>query len=256
VTKAIRDRADGTYHIWNRVNWQKWHLEDGRLRAAMLTHLGGCLEEFGVDLLAWALMANHFHFVLRAPAADHYRALTSRRTRCRHRRPWPPRHQKSTVLGQFMHKFDRGVSAVIQTELNLKGRLWEAPYELREILDPEDLVVVIAYVHRNPVKAGIVAAPGEYAWCSASDWSGVRRSPPAALIRASRLPFGLDWEWLRTQVLRWQEDRRLAEVWEEFRKSRLRSDSPSGRACLARLLAEAGVVIELPCGIAAAPKQA
>ena len=85
MTKPIRNDAPGAvHHVTARVNWRVWHLKSrGRARFFMQA-LVKAAESFAVNLLAFVLMSNHFHLVLRSPEEAKYRELTGRRTRCRH----------------------------------------------------------------------------------------------------------------------------------------------------------------------------
>ena len=173
--------------------------------------------EFGITILAWVLLSNHLHAELQSPSLELYRRLTGRRTRCRHFRPWPPNHQNSTVLGQFMRVVRRTMSVTRQEELEINGRFWEAAYDARPINNAFSLVVRIAYDHRNPIKAGMVQRPEDYIWSSAREWATGQKGP-VPLILPDPLPFGLQLDGLREQVIRYQRMRRLDDVSGELKQ--------------------------------------
>jgi putative transposase len=55
------------------------------------------------------------------------------------------------------------------TSRKLKGkreRFWQERYFDASIRGAEDRSEVIRYIHRNPVKRGLVASPGDYRWSS------------------------------------------------------------------------------------------
>jgi REP element-mobilizing transposase RayT len=175
------------------------------------------VERFSVDLDSHILMSNHFHMTVQSPAEECYRDLTTRRTRCRHRLPWPKGHEKTSVLAQFMKRLLYCTSRLIQSRLGLAGRFWEEPYHSRRILDETDLVVTIAYDHYNPVKAGMACRPGDYPRSSAAWWEGTGTSPVPLMRRSP--PFGLELEHLREEVLRYQMDRAFHDAMAEFAAS-------------------------------------
>jgi REP element-mobilizing transposase RayT len=215
MSRPFRDDApDAIFHVTARVNWRFFHLQSQFCADIFYGLLAGCLRRFDIDLLADVLMSNHFHLVVRSPAAARFRELTTRRTRCRHRLPWPRGHEKRSVLAQFMKRLMYCASRSIQGRLGLSGRFWEEPFHARRVLDATDLVVTIAYDHLNPVKAGMAKLPTEYARSSARWWTGANGSPIELMRRPP--PFGLDFSGLRRQVLEYQASRAFADAMAEF----------------------------------------
>lgn len=248
------DAPDAIWHVTSRVNWRAWHLEAEGAYLAVLEHLGRALLQFGVELLAFVIMSNHLHLVVRVPAKALFRHLTGRRTRCRHFRPWPPGHPKATVIGQFMKELKLSVSNTIQGHMGLTGHFWEKRHHRRRLWDPWALVVAIAYDHRNPVREGMVLRPEQYKRSSAAWWA-TGEMPPIALATRSDFPFGLDKEVFRSMLLDLQERKHFDDVMDAFVKSGLRIDSNAGRARLEELMGEAGLD-PLACGSDAAVRSA
>ena len=148
-----------------------------------------------------------------------------------------------------MRRFKNLTSKAVQGELGLTGHFWEGRHDRRRLKDTWDLVVAIAYDHRNPVRAGIVSRPEEYARSSARWWTA-GTDPHLALCRRHDVPFE-SLELLRARVLQLQREKRLDDVMESLAKSHLRIDSARGRALLERLMREADLD-PLRCGSAAA----
>lgn len=218
MSRPFRDDApNAVFHVTARVNWRVFHLEPQFCADVFYHLLDGCLDRFDVDLLSDILMSNHFHVVVRSPEEGRYRELTTWRTRCRHRLPWPRGHEKRSVLAQFMKRLMYCTSRSIQEKLGLTGRFWEEPYHSRRVLDATDLVVTIAYDHMNPVVANMTKLPDEYSRSSAGWWSGTSGSPVALLRRPP--PFGLEIEELRREVLRYQAHRGFPDAMAEFAAS-------------------------------------
>ncbi|MHC4224029.1 MAG: transposase, partial [Planctomycetota bacterium] len=238
-------------HITGRVNWQVWHLEASRAYSTFLGRLREALERYSVDMLGFVVMSNHYHCVLRCPPEDRFRELTSRRTKCRHRRSWPQNHSKSSVIAQFMHWLHLTTAKAIQKELELVGHFWDGRHHRRRLWDEWALVVAIAYDHRNPVRKFMAARPELYPRSSAAWWAGNGASPLDISTR-SDFPFGRDVEHFRGVLQRFQQEKRLDDVMEVFARSRLSIDSERGRALLERLVVEAGLT-PLFCGSEAAP---
>jgi REP element-mobilizing transposase RayT len=216
MSRPPRDDApDAVFHVTARVNWRVFHLEPQFCGAIFYGLLHGCQDRFDVDLLSDVLMSNHFHLVVRSPEETRFRELTTRRSKCRHRIPWPSGHQKNSVLAQFMKRLMYCVSRSLQDRLGLVGRFWEEPYHARRILDATDLVTTIAYDHRNPVKAGMVSSPAEYPRSSAGWWSGAADGSPVDRVRRAP-PFGLEIDDLRRRLLEYEESGAFANAMAEF----------------------------------------
>lgn len=244
------DAPDAIWHVTGRVNWRVWHLESELAYRAFLFHLRSVLERFGMDLLSFVVMSNHYHLVLRCPAEATFRGLTGRRTACRHFRPWPRRHPNSSVIGQCIRRLTLGVSKSLLDALELSGRFWQGRHHRRKIRDEWTLLVAMAYDHRNPVRAGMVTRASEFPRSSAGWWERTRGCPLPLLVRGE-LPFGIDLERFRDRLLAFQDERRLDDVMQAFAKTRLRWDSPDGYATLRALMDDEGLD-PLSCGIRAA----
>ncbi|HEX5137268.1 MAG TPA: transposase [Planctomycetota bacterium] len=223
-----------------RVNWRVFHLEPHACVSVFFRVLRDCLIRFGVDLLAFVLMSNHFHLVIRNPAATTFRDLTTRRLRCWHRKPWPKKHQKRSVRAQFMKRLMQCTSTRIQKELGISGHFWEKTHHARRVLDDVDLVVTMAYDHLNPVEASMVHVPEEYRRSSAAWWRDGRQSPVPLLTRAA--PFGLSREQLRARLLDYQASRAFRDAMAEFEASGARLGTTEGLGALKAILRNRGVL--------------
>jgi putative transposase len=136
-----RPTADGlTYHVLNRGNGRADVLRDDDDRRAFLIALARAQLRYPFRLHGYCLMSNHFHLLLRpedgVSVSRIMQSLTVAHTWRHHRR-----HSSSGHVWQGRFK-----SPVVQEE----GYLW----------------TVLAYIEANPVRAGIVADPGDWPWSS------------------------------------------------------------------------------------------
>lgn len=106
-------------------------------------HLLGLLErDFGVAVLAYVLMGNHYHLVVRLDRDDISQAL------------------------QFLDgNYARGFNARHERQ----GALFQGRYDARPLDTEASLHAAGFYVHLNPVRAGLVSHAGQYPWSSAAD---------------------------------------------------------------------------------------
>jgi len=233
------DVPDAIYHVTARVNWRVFHLQPHACVSAFYRVLRGCLVQFGVDLLAYVLMSNHFHLIMRSPPAKLFRELTTRRLRCGHRRPWPLGHQKRSVRAQFMRLLMQGTSTRIQKELGISGHFWEKSYHTRLVLDDFDLIATMAYDHLNPVEASMVQVPEVYRRSSAAWWRDASPSPLPLVQRP--LPFDLTVEGLRERLLEYQESRAFRDAMAEFEASGYQLGTREGLDTLKEIFRNRGV---------------
>jgi len=234
------DYPDAVWHVSSRVNWRVWHLDSDQAYRIFLSSLRRAIDRYGVDLVAFVLMSNHYHAVLRSPPPDQYRALTGRMTRCRHFRPYRPGHPNSNVIGQFLRHFKLAVAKQMQHVLGLEGHFWDGKHFRRTVRDASDLVIVVAYDHRNPVREAMATLPEEYERSSAAWWQSGAPAP-IELCRRTDFPFDIDREAFREALLEWQADNRADDVMEAFFKKGLRLDSSDGWEELRRMLRAAGL---------------
>ena len=61
---------DGVCHFTARGSDRRPLFHDDRDRRTMLTILGGVVTEYDWSVLAWCLMANHYHLLMSAPSGD------------------------------------------------------------------------------------------------------------------------------------------------------------------------------------------
>ena len=66
---------DGWHHVTARGNERRVIFRDDEDRLAFLDLLAACTERFGVVVVAYVLMDNHYHLVLRTPLANLSRAV-------------------------------------------------------------------------------------------------------------------------------------------------------------------------------------
>ncbi len=103
-----------------------------------------CLHEYALktrcQVHAYVLMTNHVHLLATAPDAQGAGALMK-------------------ALGQRYVQY-------VNRRYRRSGTLWEGRF--RSCLTQEEsyLLACMRYIELNPVRAGMVAHPGEYRWCS------------------------------------------------------------------------------------------
>jgi putative transposase len=129
------------HHVTSRGNGRHDVFFTPEDRTIFLHLLATAAATYGVSLLGYCLMTNHVHLIA-TPHQEQALELTCRK-----------------LFGQY--------AAMITTRLREPGHLWQQRYHAC-VLDDLHLCRALRYVERNPVRAGLVTQPGDYAWSSAA----------------------------------------------------------------------------------------
>ncbi len=144
--------ADGYYHVLNRGNGRMDIFHKRADFEAFLNVLAEGLERYPVDLLAYCLMENHWHLVLRPREASALADLM-RWVGVTHVR----RHHE--------HYHSRG-----------GGHLYQGRFKSFPIQDDEHFLTVCRYVEANPLRAKKVDRAEDW------PWSSLGRDPAAETV--------------------------------------------------------------------------
>ncbi|MBV9613163.1 MAG: transposase, partial [Acidobacteriaceae bacterium] len=137
------------HHITQRGNNRRDVFFDDGDRALYLSLLTRYSAQYGMDLLGYCLMANHIHLLARPGNASSF-AKALGRTHCDYARWLHIRRRESGHLWQ--------------------NRFFSCPIE------PAYSWAVLAYIERNPLRAGLVEQTESWAWSSAREHVGLRHS--------------------------------------------------------------------------------
>lgn len=127
MARALRiEYPDACYHIMCRGNArQDIFLADGD-RDYFLKTLEKSSEIFSVRVIAYCLMSNHFHLVVRTPLAN---------------------------LSAFMRQFNVSYTVAFNSYHSRVGHLYQGRYKANLIDEDNYLIEVTRYIHLNPVRA-------------------------------------------------------------------------------------------------------
>jgi len=130
-------------------------------------------EDFGWRLEAWAIFSNHYHFVGHSPTSS--------------------AEGLSLMLG-FLH--EKTAKWVNRLDAAPGRKVWYNYWETALTYE-RSYLARLSYVHRNPVKHGLVAAARDYPWGSARWFEGVATSAQVKTIygfKTDRLQIQDDYE--------------------------------------------------------------
>ena len=119
-------------------------------------------KEYGWQLEAWAVFANHYHIVARG------------------------RHD-SKNLGEFLHRL-HGVSARALNELDgAQDRQVWFNFRDTKLTIQHSYLARLNYVHQNAVKHQLVPVANQYPWCSAAWFERVAAAAQVKMIYAFKI---------------------------------------------------------------------
>ena len=97
-------------------------------------------NDFGVSVLSFCLMPNHFHLVVK--------------------------QRKENGIKNYLANISNSYTKFFNTKHDRVGPLLQGTFKAVWIETDEQLLHVVRYIHLNPVEAGIVQAPENYLWSS------------------------------------------------------------------------------------------
>ena len=141
---ARQQSVSDHYHVTQRGSGKRCIFEDDDDRRSFVRTMAYFSRDCQVRLIAWVLMDNHFHLLLRAELEDLSRFMS----------------RLGTVHAQRFNGAHGHVGCVFQ------GRFKSIPIET----DPQ-LLATIRYIHLNPLETGVTRLE-DYPWSSYPQYLG------------------------------------------------------------------------------------
>jgi REP element-mobilizing transposase RayT len=146
------------YHVMSRGNERRPIFFDEEDRSSFLEILGEMAKRFEVEIFAYVLMDNHYHLLLKT------------------RRP---------NLSRSMQWLGTTYTRRYNVKHHRCGHLFQGRFKNMLVQDENYIFQLSCYIHRNPLRAGIVKRLADYPWSSYPIYAYGKKTP----------------EWLRTDVL-------------------------------------------------------
>jgi putative transposase len=179
------------YHVLSRGNELRDIFWDNEDRVSFLNCLGEMSARFEADIFAYVLMGNHYHILLRTNRANLSKAMQ-----------W----LGGTYTRRFNNRHLRS------------GHLFQGRFKNIIVQNDAYLVQLSCYIHRNPLRAGMVKRVAEYTWSSYPAYAYGKAHPKWLNLDLILSQFSTNKErhrLYREKVQRYsKEEKRL---WEDFR---------------------------------------
>ena len=102
------------------------------------------IQKSNVKLLSYCIMSNHAHMLMYV--------------------------QNSQEVSKLMQKINTSFAKFYNRKNNRVGFVFRDRFSVQQILNQQHLYNCLAYIHNNPVKAGIVKNPQDYEYSSYREW--------------------------------------------------------------------------------------
>jgi len=148
------------YHVYNRLARGERVFDEEAEALRFRDLLREVAQRDELTVFAWCLMSNHYHLAVRTKTVPLKRPL-----------------------GSLQSRVTRGVNA----RRRVFGPLWQGRYRAKLVSEQRYLNQLLAYIHLNPVSAGIVADPAEYRWSGHREIAGRVKEPLVDVDEVLRL---------------------------------------------------------------------
>jgi REP element-mobilizing transposase RayT len=176
-----------------------------------MARLDRLIPELGFRCFAWVLMPNHVHLALQTG-------------------PVP--------LPRLMARLGTGHARFFNHRHERDGHLLQNRYRSRLVEGDRDLLGLVLYIHRNPLRAGLVGGAeelGRFPWCGHGALTGERPPRPFESTGATLRLLAEDPAEAHRSLIRWMQTppdfEALAGAWlTESREPRVQARRPHGEA--------------------------
>lgn len=144
---------NATYHVFARGHRKEKIFLDDRDREKFLEILEETWRKYTLRIYCYVLMPNHYHLVMSTPAAN---------------------------LSDAMHYLNTSYANWFRTRHQIVGSIFQGRYKALLVDKDNYLLVLSAYVHLNPLKAGIVEDLSTYRWSSYRAYVG--KTKPSSFL--------------------------------------------------------------------------
>ncbi|MCO6450226.1 MAG: transposase [Caldilineales bacterium] len=149
MKRTLEFTPGGFYHIYNRGANRNSIFRDEENYFYVLGKMKEYARKYEISILAYCLLPNHYHFLVRQDSEHPARLL--------------PQFIYNAYTKAFNKRFERS------------GTLFEGPFRALQVHTEPYLLNLCRYIHANPVLHGIVDDPGMWQFSNYLEWVGQRK---------------------------------------------------------------------------------
>jgi putative transposase len=136
------------YHVYNRGVGRQNIFANHKNYIFLLETIKKYLKVYDLTFIAYCLMPNHYHFLIRVNAGDQ--------------------------LSPFLQRLFNSYSQAYNRQQNRSGTLFEGRAQFRLVDTTKYVLQLSKYIHLNPVSAGLVRLSEEWEFSNYREWIGIR----------------------------------------------------------------------------------
>ncbi len=192
MARIARIKAEGEafYHVVSRIASKAFLLNDAEKKRVFVNMMHRAADFSGVDVITYVVMDNHFHLCVKIPeregevpeseilrrvgflyGKDRRDALERHLAGCREEgddaaadAELAKLRSRMGDLSEFMKTFKQRVSQWYNSNYGHEGTLWGGRFKSVLVEDGRYLRNLAAYIHGNPIRAGLVTRAADYEW--------------------------------------------------------------------------------------------
>lgn len=134
------------YHIYNRGVEKRNIFVSGENYRFLLRRAQEFLPKYPITIIAYCLMPNHYHFLIRA--------------------------EENRGISPFIQRLFNSYTQAFNIQENRSGTLFEGRAKSKHIDETSYLLHISRYIHINPVIAGLVKKPEDWEFSNYSEFAG------------------------------------------------------------------------------------
>ncbi len=149
MSRKLPDFQQGHfYHLYNRgTNKANIFFEERNYRF-LLKRVKKYSTKFMISVIAYCLMPNHYHFLVRQDGEE--------------------------IAGKLMQSVFNSYTKAVNNNYNRSGTLFEGPYRAIHVDDRSYLIHLCRYIHRNPLEAKLVKNIKDWPYSNYHEWINLR----------------------------------------------------------------------------------
>jgi REP element-mobilizing transposase RayT len=157
------------YNVYNRGCSRERIFANDENYEFLLRHAGSFLADYPLSIIAYCLMPNHYHFLLRS--------------------------EEDGLFPQFIQRLFNSYTQAFNRQQGRSGTLFEGRAKSVLVDTDEYALHLSRYIHLNPVRDKLVAHPAKWPHGSYLEWVGVRDDTlvDRSLVR-QHFPTGSDYD--------------------------------------------------------------
>jgi putative transposase len=187
-------------HVYNRVSGPTGEFPFGPAeKEEFIRRLHKLSEFYTIDVIAYQVMGNHWHALIRVPAeppsceeaaARYHRYYDGKRSLKPQSRKCAALALKLRDISSFLQDLQQPFARWFNRTRpsRRRGHLWAERFKNTILESGLSVWECWQYIEMNPVRAGMAETPADYRFCSFGAWSATGRHPFEAAVLSAAFP--------------------------------------------------------------------